>query len=110
MIFNGKKVLDGTLDEIQKGYGDDTVRIKVGQSQALADLPGVSQVNDYGRYQELRLTRGADPQGILQLLLTRTSLEHFERTRPSLHDIFVRIAGPGSENGSANSVGDNGHA
>lgn len=110
MIFNGKKVLDGTLDEIQKGYGDDTVRIKVGQSQALVDLPGVSQVNDYGRYQELRLTRGADPQGILQLLLTRTSLDHFERTRPSLHDIFVRIAGPGSENGSGTGVGGNGHA
>lgn len=106
MIFNGKKVLDGTLDEIQALYGDDTLRLKVGQAQALSDLPGVSQVNDYGRYQELRLSRGADPQGILQLLLTRTSLDHFERTRPSLHDIFVRIAGPGIENG----VGGNGHA
>jgi ABC-2 type transport system ATP-binding protein len=105
MIFDGKKVLDGTLDEIQTLYGEDTVRIKVGQSQALANLPGVSQVNDYGRYQELRLSRGADPQGILQLLLTRTSLDHFERTRPSLHDIFVRIAGPADANG----VGGNGH-
>jgi ABC-2 type transport system ATP-binding protein len=110
MIFNGKKVLDGTLDEIQTVYGDDTVRLRVGQSQALAGLPGVSQVNDYGRYQELRLSKGADPQRILQLLLTRTSLDHFERTRPSLHDIFVRIAGPGSENGKTNGEGGNGHA
>jgi ABC-2 type transport system ATP-binding protein len=106
MIFDGRKVLDGTLDEIQAAYGDDTLRLRVGQSQALADLPGVSQVNDYGRYQELRLARGAEPQGILQVLLTRTSLEHFERTRPSLHDIFVRIAGPGNASGDA---GGNGH-
>jgi ABC-2 type transport system ATP-binding protein len=109
MIFNGKKVLDGTLDEIQALYGDDTLRLRVGQSQVLADLPGVSQINDYGRYQELRLSQGTDPQGILQLLLNRTSIDHFEKTRPSLHDIFVRIAGPG--NGNANGgVGGNGHA
>lgn len=109
MIFNGKKVLDGTLDEIQALYGDDTLRLRVGQSQALANLPGVSQVNDYGRYQELRLSQGTDPQGILQLLLNRTSIDHFEKTRPSLHDIFVRIAGPG--NGKANGdLGGNGHA
>lgn len=109
MIFNGKKVLDGTLDEIQAQYGDDTLRLRVGQSQALADLPGVSQINDYGRYQELRLSQGTDPQGILQLLLNRTSIDHFEKTRPSLHDIFVRIAGPG--NGNTNDgVGGNGHA
>ncbi|HLJ12546.1 MAG TPA: DUF4162 domain-containing protein [Planctomycetaceae bacterium] len=86
-------------------HGDDTIRLKVAQSQALFELPGVEQVNDYGRYQELRLTKGADPRGLLQLVLSRTSLDHFERTRPSLHDIFVRIAGP--VNGNA---GSNGHA
>ncbi len=77
----------------------------------MANLPGVSQVNDYGRYQELRLSQGTDPQGILQLLLARTSIDHFEGTRPSLHDIFVRIAGPGSENGKANGdAGASNHA
>ena len=29
MIFKGKKVLDGTLDEIQAQYGLDTVRVRV---------------------------------------------------------------------------------
>jgi len=111
MIFNGKKVLDGTLDEIQARYGDDTLRLKVGESQVLSNLPGVSQVNDYGRYQELRLSQGTDPQGVLRLLLTRTSIDHFEKTRPSLHDIFVRIAGPGSGNGQPiGQAGGNSHA
>ena len=28
MIYKGRKVLDGTLDEIQARYGDDTVRVR----------------------------------------------------------------------------------
>src|SRR5262249_7495940 len=40
MIFRGKKVLDGTLEEIQAQYGFDTVRIRTaGGGAALAGLP-----------------------------------------------------------------------
>ena len=49
-------------------------------------------MNDYGQLQEVRLT--GDPQAFLQQLAARTAVHHFEITRPSLHDIFVRIARP----------------
>ena len=42
--------------------------------------------------QEVRLN--TDPQAFLRELSARTSVYHFELTRPSLHDIFVRIAKP----------------
>ena len=29
MIYKGKKVLDGTLGEIQDAYGSDTVRVRL---------------------------------------------------------------------------------
>lgn len=94
MIFRGRKVLDGTLDEIQAQYGFDTVRVRTAAGAApLADLPEVESVNDYGQLQEVRLT--GDPQMFLQKLSARTSVYHFEVARPSLHDIFVRIAGNG---------------
>ena len=51
------------------------------------------RVNDYGRYTELRMAPQADPQAILRELIGRARVEHFELARPSLHDIFVRIAG-----------------
>ena len=35
-----------------------------------------------------------DPQRFLQQLAAKTAVHHFEITRPSLHDIFVRIAAP----------------
>jgi ABC-2 type transport system ATP-binding protein len=94
MIYLGKKVLDGSLDAIQAQYGDDTLRVQLeGNGHALADLPGVVKVADHGRLQELRLERGADVQAILAALMRRGRVQHFELGRPTLHDIFVRIAG-----------------
>ena len=93
MIFKGRKVLDGTLDEIQAHYGFDTVRVRTAAgASAVAGIPGVQSVNDYGQLQEVRVT--GDPQQFLKELAARTAVHHFEVTRPSLHDIFVRIARP----------------
>jgi ABC-2 type transport system ATP-binding protein len=97
MIYRGKKVLDGTLAAIQAQFGEDTIRLRTTDADSsLADLPGVVHVNDQRHYKELRIGRDADPRAILQELLKRTTVEHFELARPSLHDIFVRIAGPES--------------
>ena len=93
MIFRGRKVLDGTLESIQNEYGADTVRIRTSQgAAALVDMPDVDTVNDFGQLQEVRLN--GDPQAFLSRLAARTSVYHFEVTRPSLQDIFVRIAKP----------------
>jgi ABC-2 type transport system ATP-binding protein len=95
MIFQGKKVLDGTLSSIQDQYGQDILRVRLdGDATALRDLPGVEWVNDHGQLQELRITDGRDSQQILQAILPRARVRYFELARPSLHDIFVRIAGP----------------
>jgi ABC-2 type transport system ATP-binding protein len=93
MIFQGRKVLDGTLEDIQAQYGFDTVRVRAaGGAAALAGIPGLQAVNDYGQLQEIRLS--CDAQRFLQQLAARTAVQHFEISRPSLHDIFVRIARP----------------
>ncbi len=96
MIFKGQKVLDGTLDEIQSNYGHDTVRVRVtGGRAALAGFTEIDSVNDFGNYQDLRMS--GDPQAFLQKLAQKTTVQHFELTKPSLHDIFVRIAQPTAE-------------
>jgi ABC-2 type transport system ATP-binding protein len=96
MICRGRKVLDGTLESIQDQYGQDTIRVRTSDSDkngVFENLPGVLKVNEYGRYTELRMESEADSQAILQKLLRRAKIEHFELARPSLHDIFLRIAG-----------------
>jgi ABC-2 type transport system ATP-binding protein len=93
MIFKGEKVLDGTLDTIQETYGADTVRLRLeGGREALDELPMVERVTDLGHYQDVRIK--GDPQELLGALVGRTRVQLFEIARPSLHDIFVRIAGP----------------
>jgi len=93
MIFRGKKVLDGTLAEIQEQYGADTIRVRTdGGRAALDGIAGVDKVVDQGNLQEVRLS--GDPQAFLRALVARTKVHQFEVTRPSLHDIFVRIAQP----------------
>jgi len=93
MIFRGRKVLDGTLEDIQAEYGADTVRVRTAAgAAALEGMSEVEAINDYGQLQEIRLRN--DPQQFLARLVARTPVYHFEITRPSLHDIFVRIARP----------------
>jgi len=95
MIYRGNKVLDGTLDSIQATYGTDTLRVRLnGDGRVPANLPGVQKLTDFGRYQELRLAEGVDSQAVLAALMSHGRVLHFELARPSLHDIFVRIAAP----------------
>jgi ABC-2 type transport system ATP-binding protein len=94
MIHRGHKVLDGTLAQIQDAYGSDTLRVRLEGSVALTGVAGVAEVVDFGNLQELRLEPDADPQRILADLMQRGPVRHFELTRPSLHEIFVRIARP----------------
>lgn len=98
MIFKGNKVLNGTLEAIQAEYGHDTLRINAeGGMSMMRDLEGVERIRDFGRVQELRMKPDADPQEIVAQVMSRTKVRNFEISKPSLHDIFVRIAGPGAE-------------
>lgn len=100
MIFKGRKVLDGTLTSIQDEYGRDTLRVSAqGGMSVLQGLEGVEAVNNFGQVQELRMAKGCDSQRLLAEIMSRSRVRSFEVAKPSLHDIFVRIAGPGAREG-----------
>ncbi len=100
MIHKGKKVLDGSLQQIQEEHGGDVLRVRLDwpatSDRRLSDLPGVGKVTDLGNVQEISLLATCDRQQILQLLMQRGKVNHFELTRPSLKDIFLQIAGGGA--------------
>ncbi len=97
MIFKGKKVLDGTLDSIQDQFGHDTLRISCENGGSLKNITGIDKINDFGQMQELRMSKGSDPQDILREIMKTNRIKSFEMAKPSLHDIFIRIAGPEAE-------------
>lgn len=101
MMHRGRKVIDGTLEAIQDDFGQDVVRLRLengeGKSEDLAKIPEVEHVNDFGRLQELRLKEDVESQKVLTRVMELGTVRHFELARPSLRDIFVRIAGPEAE-------------
>jgi len=102
MIYQGRKVLDGTLDSIQNQYGQDTIRVRLAERDGdLTVLPGVEKITDFGTLQELRITPETDTQDVLESLMRLGRVTHFELARPSLQDIFIRIAGPEAEKAAA---------
>jgi len=95
MIYKGKKVLDGTLRDIQDKYGSDTIRIHAEQGSAvMQNIAGIEKINDFGQFQEIRISKNADSQEIISEIMKRTRVYRFEVTKPSLNDIFIRIASP----------------
>ena len=98
MIHNGAKVLDGTLDSIQKQYSADEVRVRLAHEQCLpVELPGVVGCERRGPFFVLKLKSIDCVDSLLQTILTTSRIEHFELVRPSLHDIFLRIAGAAAD-------------
>jgi ABC-2 type transport system ATP-binding protein len=95
MIYKGKKVLDGTLNQIQDQYGTDTLVVQTEKGEsALSGIHGIQKINNFGKIQEIKLDSNADPQKILSDIMKNTAITKFEITRPSLNDIFIRIASP----------------
>jgi len=93
MIHKGRKVLDGTLTEV-KSVGDKGIMLDYdGDGSALRDLPGVRRVSDAGKQAELFMDDGADPQEILAALVKRVKIRRFDLRDPSLHEVFIRVAG-----------------
>ncbi|MBC8405098.1 MAG: ATP-binding cassette domain-containing protein [Planctomycetes bacterium] len=98
MIYKGKKVLDGTLEEIQGQFGSDTIRLKLdGDSTPLSNISGVADVGSHGKFHELHLQPNTDTQKVLADVMAQRKVTHFELAKPTLHDIFVRIAGADHE-------------
>lgn len=94
MIYKGRKVLDGSMDEIQGSYGQDTLRLRYRDGTILEEgsIRGISQVRHLGRFWETHF-RG-DPHEAMKEAMLLGELDHFEVVHPSLHDIFIRIADP----------------
>jgi ABC-2 type transport system ATP-binding protein len=94
LINKGKKVIDGTLDEIRSRYDSDVVSVELeGEADFVVDLPIVRSATREGRRLEIVLDEGADSQELLQELVGRVRVNAFEVKVPSLHEIFVDLAG-----------------
>ncbi len=95
MIHKGHKVLDGTLDSIQSQFPANRIRVRFADPHfEPAPIDGIEEGMFTGRYYELTIRDHQNLQPVLHQLIDQSEIHHFELIRPSLHDIFVRIARP----------------
>lgn len=102
LIDKGRKILDGSVAEVKRQHGTNTLALAYeGDGAFLHGLPGVAVVSDSGRFAELRLRDGGDPQEVLREATARVRVSRFEILEPSLHDIFVaKVGGVGASSTS----------
>jgi ABC-2 type transport system ATP-binding protein len=98
MIDHGEKVLDGPLAEVKSKFGADTLVIEGDlAAAALASLPGVTAIRSERHRHELTLATGTDHQDLMSQILALGHVDGMQRLQPSLHSIFLAMAGAGAE-------------
>jgi ABC-2 type transport system ATP-binding protein len=94
MIAGATKVLDGRVSDVKAATGRLEVAIGFEGDAGFLDSPDlVDRVSDQGRYVEVRLADGADPQEMLRRAVAAGArVSRFELVEPSLREIFIEKA------------------
>ncbi len=91
LINAGKVVLKGSVRDIKKQHGRNSVHLEFdGDGAFLKSLEGVGNALVYENSAELELLDGVNTNTILSSLLGRIDLRKFEIREPSLHSIFLQ--------------------
>jgi len=94
LINKGRVVLSGTVRDVKKRYGRNTLHIEFdGDGSFLTAMQGVQNVVLYEHSAELELMTGLTPRDIIAHINPRLELRKVEMLEPSLHAIFLQTVG-----------------
>lgn len=91
LINKARKVVSGSLREIKESYGSNLIAFRGTNADAmLNDRSLIERVVEHADELELHLGTGVDPQNVLKTMVSSgVVVSKFERTEPSLNDIFI---------------------
>jgi ABC-2 type transport system ATP-binding protein len=89
LINQGKKVLDGRLSDIKKGFGRQNIYIEYDGSGAFLKSDQIQKYDNYGNAAEIQITSSGDAQEILKNAMQSATIRKFEIKEPSLNEIFI---------------------
>ncbi len=90
MINQGKKVLEGELDEVRAKFGNKVLHLNYsGNSGFVEKLEYVNAVRDYGNEMEIDLIDMKYKDLVLKQLIEKLSINSLSITEPSLNSIFI---------------------
>jgi ABC-2 type transport system ATP-binding protein len=95
LINRSRKVLDGSIREVKRSFGRNSVALRIEGGDGLLDDPAlVAKVERHSDEMEALLAEGASAQELLRRLLASGAIvSKFELVEPSLNDIFIEKVG-----------------
>ncbi len=98
LISRGRIVLDGSLRDVKRRFGRDTVTIAFEGSDAFLrelEAEGTVRIGTHSRNRaEVRLLEGMPPRRVLEAAMRSVDeVYHFEVSEPPLTEIFVSVVG-----------------
>ena len=94
LVNKGKEVAYGSLAEVKARFGTDAARVEFdGDASFVTALPYVSKARLFPRWLEVELSSPDAADRLYIDLAGRLKVRKFEILEPSLHSIFLRLAG-----------------
>lgn len=91
LINRSREVLGGSLREIKASYGENLIAFRGSNAESILKDPAfVSRIVDHADVQELHLAEGVESQTLIKKMVdSGVIISKFEKTEPSLNDIFI---------------------
>ncbi|WP_292380403.1 ABC transporter ATP-binding protein [Methanosarcina sp. UBA289] len=93
MLNKGRRVLYGPVDDIRKERGNNSLIVEFaekGDLKAIREISGIKKVIEHGKLVEIFPEEGISAQILLEELVQKANLIRFEKTLPSLNEIFIQ--------------------
>jgi ABC-2 type transport system ATP-binding protein len=101
LINHSTKVLSGSLKEVKRRYGKNTVILDYEGPDSFLGTDLIKRHNRFPNYSEILLNDSADAQEVLRRALAAGArVNRFELVEPSLNEIFIEIVTGKGSNGS----------
>jgi len=94
LINKAEMVLEGNLSQIKKQHGKNSVVLDYdGDASFVKNLPHVENIDDYGKFMEIKMKEQTDAQELLHELVGKVRVNKFEVREPTLNAIFIEQVG-----------------
>jgi len=94
MLNKGRRVLYGTVDEIRREHGKNSLFVELAEKSSLdviREIPGIKKITEHEKSIEIFPEEGINIQVLLEELVQKVEILSFERAIPSLNEIFIKI-------------------
>jgi ABC-2 type transport system ATP-binding protein len=92
LINKGKKILDGTVNEIRQNHKENIFSIELDNTDHISDNPLFQIIRQSGNHIQLSINNPSESNQVLKYFIDNgKQILSFHEILPSLNEIFIRL-------------------